>query len=332
MSRQPLNRGTVANDGTGDTLRTATRKIEQNFDELYLKFGGDSFALMPLISFDSDHVVFEGSTVNNFNTRLGVVDPTVSRTLLLPNHTGEILTDSATQTLTNKTLTSPLLTTPQINDSDGTYQYIIAVNALSADRTLTLPVMSADGEWVISNATQTLTEKTINNALLNTPNIAGFIGDSNSNELIEFTSVAGAINHVEVINATNGNTPQIAAKGGDTDITLKLKGQNNGGVQVSSKFIQGVQNITSNGAVSLGSPLTLFNSGSALVITMPDGTDIGETKYLVNKGGGTATITPTTLNNATTITLPGNNTVTMVWTGASPGWIVTTSTDSATIA
>jgi hypothetical protein len=192
--------------------------------------------------------------------------------------------------------------------------------------------MSADGEWLVSNATQTLTNKTINSALLNTPNIGGFIGDSNSNELIEFTSVAGAVNHVEVTNATNGNTPQIAAVGTDTNINLKLKGKNTGGVQVSSKFIQGYQNLTSNGAVSLNSPLTLFNSGSAIISTMADGTEIGETKYLVNKGGGTATITPTTLNNATTITLPGNNSVTMIWTGVTPGWIVTSSTDSATIA
>ena len=329
MSRQPLNRGTIANDGTGDTLRTASRKIEQNFDELYLKFGGDSFALMPLVSFDSDHIIFAGTS---FSTKVGVENPSANRTILFPNHTGEVLTDSATQTLTNKTLTSPVLTTPQINDSDGTYQYVIAVNALSADRTLTLPVMAADGEWVVSNATQTLTEKTINNALLNTPNIGGFIGDSNSNELIEFTSVSGAVNHVEVTNATNGNTPQIAAVGTNTNINLKLKGKNTGGVQVSSKFIQGYQNLTSNGAIDLSSPLTLFNSGSAIAATMGDGTEIGETKYLVNKGGGTATITPTTLNNASTITLPGNNTVTMIWTGVTPGWIVTTSTDSATIA
>ena len=39
MTRQILNRGTIANDGTGDTLRTAALKIEQNFQELYNKLG-----------------------------------------------------------------------------------------------------------------------------------------------------------------------------------------------------------------------------------------------------------------------------------------------------
>ena len=35
MSKQTINIGTTANDKTGDPLRTAFNKINQNFDELY---------------------------------------------------------------------------------------------------------------------------------------------------------------------------------------------------------------------------------------------------------------------------------------------------------
>lgn len=35
MAQQTINIGTVANDGTGDTLRTAGSKINDNFSELY---------------------------------------------------------------------------------------------------------------------------------------------------------------------------------------------------------------------------------------------------------------------------------------------------------
>ena len=49
MTRQVLNRGTIANDGTGDTLRSATLKIQQNFEEIYAKLG-DGNVLMPLIA------------------------------------------------------------------------------------------------------------------------------------------------------------------------------------------------------------------------------------------------------------------------------------------
>ena len=35
MSKQIVNIGTTANDGTGDQLRVAFDKINQNFDEIY---------------------------------------------------------------------------------------------------------------------------------------------------------------------------------------------------------------------------------------------------------------------------------------------------------
>jgi len=36
MAKQTVNLGSSANDGTGDPLRTAFDKINDNFDELYL--------------------------------------------------------------------------------------------------------------------------------------------------------------------------------------------------------------------------------------------------------------------------------------------------------
>ena len=40
MAQQQINIGTVANDGTGDPLRTAFDKANDNFDELYNGAGG----------------------------------------------------------------------------------------------------------------------------------------------------------------------------------------------------------------------------------------------------------------------------------------------------
>ena len=61
---------------------------------------------------------------------------------------GTIVTTSATQTLTGKTLTSPVLTTPQINDTSSDHQYIFAGSELAADRTVTLPLLTANDEFV----------------------------------------------------------------------------------------------------------------------------------------------------------------------------------------
>ena len=54
-------------------------------------------------------IVFEGSTADDFETTLTVVDPTADRTITLPNTSGTVTINDATQTLTNKTLTSPTI-------------------------------------------------------------------------------------------------------------------------------------------------------------------------------------------------------------------------------
>jgi hypothetical protein len=79
------------------------------------------------------------------------------------------LTD--TQTLTNKTLTSPVLTTPQINDTSADHQYVVAVNELAADRTVTLPLLTGADEFVFKDHAVTLTNKTLTSPVLTTPQI-----------------------------------------------------------------------------------------------------------------------------------------------------------------
>jgi len=60
-------------------------------------------------------LVFEGTTADAYETTLTVVDPTQDNTITLPNTTGTVVIADATQTLTNKTLTSPVLSgTPVI--------------------------------------------------------------------------------------------------------------------------------------------------------------------------------------------------------------------------
>jgi hypothetical protein len=54
-------------------------------------------------------IVFEGATPDDFETTLTVVDPTQDNTITLPNTTGTVVIATATQTLTNKTLTSPTI-------------------------------------------------------------------------------------------------------------------------------------------------------------------------------------------------------------------------------
>lgn len=52
----------------------------------------------------SSGVIFEGSTADDFETTLDVVDPTADRAINLPNASGTVVLEDATQTLTNKTI------------------------------------------------------------------------------------------------------------------------------------------------------------------------------------------------------------------------------------
>ncbi len=67
---------------------------------------------------NSPTIVFEGSTADSFETTLAVVDPTADRTVSLPNATTTLVGTDTTDTLTNKTLTTP--TIAQINHASGT--------------------------------------------------------------------------------------------------------------------------------------------------------------------------------------------------------------------
>lgn len=318
MPKQILNRGTIANDGTGDTLRTASLKISQNFDEIYQKLG-DGSSLMPLIDFDSSGIIFEGATANNFETRLEVVDPTADRTVKIPDYSGSLVMDSASQTLANKTLTSPVITTPQINDTSANHQYVFAVSELTADRNVTLPLLTGNDEFTFNSHTATLKNKTLQSPQINNPKIGNAIFDSAGNELLVFQDSASAVNFVRIKNATSGNAVFVQGAGqANTDISIR--GTGNGAVKVDSKMALRTQGLNSGGTISANFPITLFNAATAQTCSLSDGTTSlnGEIKYLVNKGAGSQTIN--NLAAYSSITMPQNSAVTLGW--FSDQWIV----------
>ena len=61
---------------------------------------------------------FEGSTANDYETNLTVVDPTADRTITLPNATGTVSLLDNTETLTNKTIDADNNTITNIGDDE----------------------------------------------------------------------------------------------------------------------------------------------------------------------------------------------------------------------
>ena len=62
------------------------------------------------LTLNDSSIVFEGSTADEYETTLTITDPTADRTITFPNLTGTVSLLDATETLSNKTLSSATLT------------------------------------------------------------------------------------------------------------------------------------------------------------------------------------------------------------------------------
>jgi hypothetical protein len=68
---------------------------------------------------------------------------------------------------------TPTLTTPKINNPGGTFQYSLVVSAITAGRSITLPLLVGNDVFVFQDHIQTLTNKTMSGASNTFSNIPG---------------------------------------------------------------------------------------------------------------------------------------------------------------
>jgi hypothetical protein len=128
-------------------------------------------------------VIFEGDTANDYETTLVATDPTADRTITLPNATTTLVGTDTTQTLSNKTLTTPTINGPEITATGGTprihgiylpephfitfegsttneFETVLTVVDPTADRTVSLP--DASGTVALSGSIALGTDTTGN--------------------------------------------------------------------------------------------------------------------------------------------------------------------------
>ncbi len=295
MTRQNINIGSAANDGTGDTLRTAGTKINQNFQEIYTQLGGDSSTLTTRVNLIDSAVVFEGVTADSFETKLIATDPTADRVISLPNATGAIVLDTATQTLSNKTLTTPVIT------------------AISNSGTINVP--SGAGTLATIAGSQTLTNKTLTSPTINTPIIGTSLNDANGNEFIKFTTTGSAVNELTIANGASTNGPTLSATGGGANLNIIMTPKGTGSVELNKAAFSS-STITANGAASTSATLIIGNKGSQLDVSLADGTTVGEYKIFTNKGAGAMHVTPTNFSAGTKFVLTQNQGASCIWDGS----------------
>ncbi|KKK90706.1 hypothetical protein LCGC14_2720320, partial [marine sediment metagenome] len=119
------------------------------------------------------------------------------------------------------TTNSPVLTTPQINDTSKDHQYVFAVSELEADRTVTLPLLTGNDTFIFAAFAATLTKKSVdlaNNTLTGTLaefntalSDATFVSLTGSENLTNKTLTAPVLSGSVTGTYTLGGTPTIAS-------------------------------------------------------------------------------------------------------------------------
>jgi len=325
-TREIIARGTIAGDGTGDTFRQGAAKVNNNTGKIFFLLGGDSNELSSHMSFDDSSLTY---TFGANTLKIQTATLSGNRTVTIPDTSGTLVIDGETQTLTNKTLTSPVLTTPQINNPALTFQYVFAGSAISADRTVTLPLLTGNDTFTFNSHAQTLTNKTLDSATVNNPVIAGNVYDENGANLIDINAAASAVNYFTYGNSAASASPAIGVNGLDTHINLRLNSKGTGSV-LMRKAAYLSTTVTANGALVPTSSYYDLNKATALALTLDDGTTEGEMRILTNRGAGTATITPSNFAQGTSFALEQNEAAQVIWDGNN--WFLIGNQSVATIA
>ena len=204
MAKNVINRGSAANDGTGDNLRAGANKINLNFDEIYTAIGdGTNINGTIKIADDSSTVVTLSANGETLRLLGGTgITSTISGNDLTLAVDSTIITGSSTTTLTNKTINGPdntitniangSLTNSSITVSDGsntspvnlggTLTFAGTANEVNVvENAGTVTIGMPDNVVITGNLTVNGTTTTVNSSTIEITNSFTFEGTTSDN-------------------------------------------------------------------------------------------------------------------------------------------------------
>jgi len=327
MAKQTINIGASVNDGTGDPLRTAFDKVNDNFDEVYLA------------GFVGQNLAIDGNTIESTNTNGNII--------LDPNGTGEVQI-SSNLTITGNLIPSANLTydlgnsTNRWNDlylsgntialgsitlkddggalaifaADGTTPASVVVGSIADDSivngTSNVAVASSANVTVAVNGSTEATFHSggliINDAMVATGNVTG--GNIITGGLASVTGnvtggnliTAGLINATG--NVTGGNITTAGVFAGDGSTLTNINGSNIASGTIPSARLSGTYTITVSGSAT--------TAGTVTTAAQPNITSVGTLTSVVASGnvettGGYFIGDGSLLANITAVASPAGN-------------------------
>ena len=187
-------------------------------------------------------IIFEGATDDGYETTLTVVDPTADRTWTLPNATDTVVGKATTDTLTNKTLTSPTIT--GTGNIAGTFTGNLTGNASGTSLTVTQAAQTA------ITSLGTLTTLAVDNITINGNTISSTAGTD-----LNITPLAGQQIVLDGAIVVDAGVVTGATSITSTDFVGDITGDVTGNADTATK----ISSITNSNIVQLTSSQTLTN-------------------------------------------------------------------------
>ena len=205
MAKNVINRGSTANDGTGDNLRAGANKINLNFDEIYTAIG-DGTNINGTIKIADDSSTVVTLSANGETLRLlggtGITSTISGNDLTLAVDPSAVVTATGTATLTNKTINGPDNTLTNIANSSlannsvtvsdgsntspvalgGTLTFAGTANEVNVvENAGTVTIGMPDNVVITGNLTVNGTTTTVNSSTIEITNSFTFEGTTSDN-------------------------------------------------------------------------------------------------------------------------------------------------------
>ena len=356
MAQQTVGIGSSANDGTGDPLRTAFTKINENFTELYAQTGMDTDKGIDInantitsTSTNDDIIIDPNGTGkielaadveidNGLNINASTITSLTTNgdITLTPNGTGGVVIDSIK--VTENEIAATNSNDDLVLSAAGTGNIVagaIRINgsqissddssAIQIKETLQVDNLSSDD----SSALNVTSGMTIAGAVDVNGTLSASTVDVNT---IQSTDSAGvvindALSVAGALNAAGSSVLQIS-DGIDIEGSATVEGslQVDGNIEANGYLRYSTETVSGDGAgtdaISTATGVTFLNtSGGTSSLTFADGVS-GQVKHIImTVGGNAATLDNTNLNVSTSIVFDAvGEAATLVFDGTTGKW------------